>query len=218
MTDVEYQRLQPDQEQEAIHFFYDTFVRDEGQLVSVGAGSNAKVSQFMEHMLGQGVSLVARKEGVMVGQLLSEVHRREGVSQEPPPSYPALLAQYQDPAWARFLHLGASRVLWPRDLFSESPSLGSVLDLGFLSVAREWRGRGVAGQLVRRGEGLARELGCQGMVMIAATTATCRIAEKMGMVRWRECRWQDYRDEEDVQVFNVPDEKGDRLISFVKFF
>ena len=41
---------------------------------------------------------------------------------------------------------------------------------------------------VARGEELAVELGCQGMVMIAATTATARIAVKRGMRGWRSCR------------------------------
>ena len=70
------------------------------------------------------------------------------------------MARYRDEAWARFWALGP-RVLWPPALFSSLPALQAVLDLGFLSVSREWRGRGLAGELMARAAGMARGLGCQ---------------------------------------------------------
>ena len=67
------------------------------------------------------------------------------------------------------------------------------------------------------------------MVTIAATPATARIVAKLGMEVWRECRWQgrralwfsrwsDYRDEQDRQVFLLPVEKGDVIVSYIKVF
>ena len=72
----------------------------------------------------------------------------------------ATIVRYQDETWARFWALGP-RILWPPALFSSFPAVQAVLDLGFLSVAREWRGRGVAGELMARAAGMARALGCQ---------------------------------------------------------
>ena len=62
------------------------------------------------------------------------------------PNVPA--PRYSDPGWARFWHLGSSAVLWPASMFSSLAAIDSVLDLGFLSVERGSRGRGLAGSLV----------------------------------------------------------------------
>ena len=45
MSEVEIVRLLEGEEEEALDFFYSTFVRDEGQLASVGAASNEMVMQ-----------------------------------------------------------------------------------------------------------------------------------------------------------------------------
>ena len=76
-----------------------------------------------------------------------------------------------------------------------------------------------------------RDEHCQGMVVIAATTATVKIVERfvnilrnqtnflrLGMIKWKECKWIDYRDEQGTQIFDVPSSKGDRLQSFFKIF
>ena len=105
-------------------------------------------------------------------------------------------------AWARFWHLGSSQVLWPPTFFSAFPTLDRVLDLGFLSVSSTWQGKGVATKLAKKAEQLARfpltkvtlifllgpcvschgffrDQNCQGMVVIAATTATVKIVERL---------------------------------------
>ena len=41
---------------------------------------------------------------------------------------------------------------------------------------------------------------------------------RLGMVKWKECKWIDYRDEQGKQIFDVPSSKGDRLQSFFKIF
>ena len=222
MEDIEYQRIKPEEEQEALDFFYSIFVADEGQLSSVGAGRNSEVTQDMLKVLRQGVSLAAREGGggKMVGQLLMEMHsRKECMSwDKDPPSYSTIFDKYGEEPWARFWHFGAEKVLWPRDLFTDIPSLETIMDLGFLSVKTECRGRGVAGELMRQGEVLAREIKCQGTVVIASTTATMKIAKRLEMEGLRECRWEDYCDEEGNQVFHLPAEKGDRIKSFIKLF
>ena len=92
MVDVEYSLLAAGQEDEALEFFYSTFVADEGQLSSLGAGRNAAMTEMMVAMLAAGPTLVARVGGAMVGQLVMEVQRR-GEEEEEPPTYPALLAR-----------------------------------------------------------------------------------------------------------------------------
>jgi len=217
---MEYKRIQPGEEEEAITFFYETFVKDEAQLSSLRAGRNQEVTKDMQNLLGQGVSLAARKmTGVMVGQILCEVHyRRDVMDTESIPSFPTLLGKYGDPAWARFFHLGANHVFLPQELFMEFPVLDKVFDLGFLSVVQEERRKGIAGELFRRGESLARELGCNGMIVITATAATVKLAQKLEMVMWREFAWKDYKNEKNEPVFNIPKEKGDRIFSFIKIF
>lgn len=220
MAGLEYLHLQPGEEDEALNFFYEIFVKDEGQLSSLGAGRNHQVTKDIKNILSQGISLVARSgDGTMVGQLLCEVHKREdAMDTGNAPSFHTLLDRYQDPTWARFFHIGAIHVFWAKDLFTEFPTLDKVFDLGFLSVARKERGKGIAGELFRRGEVQAKELGCQGMVVIASTTATVKLAKRLNMVGWREYAWSEYRDEDGRQVFNIPKENGEKLISFVKIF
>ena len=41
---------------------------------------------------------------------------------------------------------------------------------------------------------------------------------RLGMVKWKECKWIDYCDEQGKQIFDVPSSKGDRLQSFFKIF
>ena len=45
MSEIEIVRLLEGEEGEALEFFYSTFVRDEGQLASVGAARNEMVMQ-----------------------------------------------------------------------------------------------------------------------------------------------------------------------------
>ena len=45
MSELEIVRLMEGEEEEALEFFYSTFVRDEGQLASVGAARNEMVMQ-----------------------------------------------------------------------------------------------------------------------------------------------------------------------------
>ena len=217
---MEYTRIQPEEKEEAITFFYEVFVRDEGQLSSLKAGRNQEVTRDMKKLLAQGVSLAARSvSGKMVGQMLCEVHYRKDVmDSENIPSYPTILEKYHDPAWARFFHLGANHVFSPQQLYMEFPELDKMFDLGFLSVMQEERRKGIAGELFRRGEALAKELGCQGMLVIASTAATVKLAHKFGMVMWREFAWKDYKNEKNEQVFNIPKEKGDKIFSFIKIF
>ena len=221
MEDIEYLRIQPEEEQEALDFFYSVFVADEGQLSSMGAGRHPEVTEDMLRMLRQGVSLAARDvtSGKMVGQLIMEIFsRKECMSwDKDPPSYSTMLDKYGDEPWARFGHVGG-KILWPRDLFTDSPSLETIMDLGFLSVEKEWRGRGIAGELMRRGEALAREVKCQGTVVIASTTATVRITKRLEMKVLHECRWEDYCDDNGNQIFNLPAEKGDSIKSLIKLF
>merc|ERR1712012_1503712 len=160
-------------------------------------------------MLLAGPTLVAiDATGQMVGQLVMEIHER-GASTTEPPSFQDLLS--------RFWHFGSSQVLWPANFFSAFPNVDKVLDLGFLSVSSAWQGRGVATRLANMAQ-MARDEHCQGMVVIAATTATVKIVERLGMVKWKECEWIDYCDERGNQIFNVPSSKGDRLQSFFKIF
>ena len=37
-------------------------------------------------------------------------------------------------------------------------------------------------------------------------------------VKWRECKWVDYCDENGKLVFDVPSAKGDCMQSFYKIF
>merc|ERR1712179_352722 len=220
LYNMEYTRIQSGEEEEAITFFYEVFVRDEGQLNSLKAGRNQEVTRDMKKLLAQGVSLAARgMSGKMVGQMLCEVHyRSDFMDTENITSYSTLLEKYGDPAWARFFHLGANHVFSPWQLFMEFPVLDKVFDLGCLIVVQEDRRKGVAAELFRRGESLAKELGCQGMIVIASTAATVKVAHKFEMVIWREFAWKDYKNEKNEQVFNIPREKGDKIFSFIKIF
>lgn len=159
MEDIEYLRIQPEEEQEALDFFYSVFVADEGQLSSMGAGRHPEVTEDMLRMLRQGVSLAARDvtSGKMVGQLIMEIFsRKECMSwDKDPPSYSTMLDKYGDEPWARFGHVGG-KILWPRDLFTDSPSLETIMDLGFLSVERKRDCRGA--YEARRGPGQGGEV------------------------------------------------------------
>merc|ERR1719154_376876 len=112
------------------------------------------------------MSLAAKdmNSGKMVGQLIMEMYSQEECLSldDDPPSYSTILAKYGEESWARFWHFGSAKVFWPKDLFKDNPSVETIMDLGFLSVEKGWRGRGIAGELMRRGEALAREMGCHG--------------------------------------------------------
>jgi len=218
MDMLEYRLLRAGEEEAALNFFYSHFVAKEGQLSSVGAGRNEEVTRDIQTMLTSGPTLVAiDADGQMVGQLIMEIHDQGGDTSGPP-SFQDILSRYEDVAWSRFWHLGSSQVLWPPTFLSAFPTLDRILDLGFLSVSSQWQGKGVATKLATNAEQLARDKNCQGMVVIASTTATVKIVERLGMVKWRGCKWMDYCDEDGKTVFDVPSAKGDGLQSFYKIF
>jgi len=179
MDMLEYRLLRAGEEEAALNFFYSHFVAKEGQLSSVGAGRNEEVTRDIQTMLTSGPTLVAiDADGQMVGQLIMEIHDQGGDTSGPPP-FQDILSRYGDVAWSRFWHLGSSQVLWPPTFLSAFPSLDRVLDLGFLSVSSQWQGKGVATKLATEAEHLARDKSCQGMVVIASTTATVKIVERL---------------------------------------
>ena len=55
MAGLEYLHLQPDQKEDALNFFYEIFVKDEGELSSLGAGRNQQVTpnfSFIFNLIG----------------------------------------------------------------------------------------------------------------------------------------------------------------------
>ena len=174
LEELQISRLLPGEEEEALLFFHKAWSKELG----LEAAEVAEVPEELVAAVAASRSLVVRHEGRMVAQLLGEVHRRREV--EARDFTPPVL--HADPTWSLFqkvwgprpVDLAEERVMWPADLLDDYPDLDSVYDLGMMIVEEGWRRRGVAGALARRGEELAREEGCQGLVGIAGSQVTNR--------------------------------------------
>ena len=194
LADLEILPILPGEEVEALQFFYPTWAEADNidvpprvpevpaELVSLVAGSISS-------------SLVARHQGRIVGQMLGEVLRQDEVVGRKllkpedilPPGTPWTPWALFKKAWgARLVDLGTGQVAWPADLLTDTPSLDCVAELTFLSVEKGWRRKGVASELMRRSEDMARELDCHGLVMIASSPTMVGMAERRGWRRWRD--------------------------------
>ena len=103
-------------------------------------------------------------------------------------------------------------LLIPQNTHHNSPSE--------MSIAREWWWLQQPQPPWRLSRGLSEEESnhvkiVKGFVNIFRNQTNCL---RLGMVKWKECKWIDYRDEQGTQIFNVPSSKGDRLQSFFKIF
>jgi len=203
LDDLQISRLQPGQEIEALQFFYTTWAEADDDM-DVPPGVPEEVPAELVSLVAGSSSLVARHGGKMVAQMLGEVHRRDEVVGKllikPEEILPvgtswtpwALFKK----AWgARLVDLGTGRVAWPADILTETTGLDCVVELTFLAVEKSWRRKGVASELMKRSEEMARELGCTGVVMIAGSPVMMGMAEKRG---WR--RWRDSEDESEEKL------------------
>ena len=180
------------EEEEALLFFYTTWAKAENMDVPPGV---PEVPSELPALVAGSSSLVVRQRhgGRMVAQMLGEVHRREEVVGRKPLQPEEILAPGEPwapwalfkKAWgARLVDLGTGRVAWPADLLTDYANLDCVVELTFLGVEKDWRENGLAGELIKRTYEMAKELGCQGVVMIAGSPITEGMAMRRGWWRW----------------------------------
>ena len=202
MDDLEFTHLNQGEEVEALEFFYTTWAEDENMDVP---SEVPDVPKELVSLLESSNSIVVRYKGEMVAQMLGEIHKREEVVRRKfgwkPVGTPWTPWALYKMAWgARLVTLGTGVVEWPADVLTENPGDQCVMEITFLAVDKRWRRKGVASRLLEMSEEMAKEKGCQKMVLIAASPVVMGMYERRGWERWR--------DSEDQSL--------EKLVAFVK--
>ena len=206
MDELEFTHLTQGEEVEALEFFYTTWAEADDMDVP---SEVPDVPKELVSLLESSTSLVARYKGEMVAQMLGEVHKKEEVVGRKLPRPEEILpagtpwtpwALYKKAWGARLVTLGTGVVEWPADVLTENPGDQCVMEITFLAVDKRWRRKGVASRLLEMSEEMAKEKGCQKMVLIAASPVVMGMYERRGWERWRDS----------------DDQSLEKLVAFVK--
>ncbi len=100
-----------------------------------------------------------------------------------------LLSQYPK-AHALIMYL-FDEALWPPDVFRRYPGHEKVFDFFALGTRPEYRGRGIAKELVRQAIKVARRAGCDCVMVFASHEHSRRIFQKLGMGEISRIFWSD---------------------------
>jgi len=82
-------------------------------------------------------------------------------------------------------------------------------------VSASDRGKGLGAELVRRGELVAKWLGCEYTVNVSTSDHSARIFDKLGYTRLKEVQYSNFRDESGNLYLNDTG-KNTRAVNFIK--
>ena len=77
------------------------------------------------------------------------------------------------------------------DIFEAHPDVRKIYEMFAMATHPEYRGRGIAGQLVEQALKVAKKADCDAVAVIATSDFTSRIFRKLGMQVIGTKNWQD---------------------------
>eukprot|EP00095_Tigriopus_kingsejongensis_P008227 maker-scaffold591_size129331-snap-gene-0.16 protein:Tk08227 transcript:maker-scaffold591_size129331-snap-gene-0.16-mRNA-1 annotation:"arylalkylamine n-acetyltransferase 3" len=182
----------PEDIQSSLDIFFDHFIPNEPMCVCLGglAGREPSLLEQMTEVLKEGVSLVAVDEktgqtvGIRTGRLLD---RAQGGQKTP--SLEELRAIHSQ-KFAIISHALAT-TLSDWENFERHPDVKRIYSMFTLGIHKDWRGRGIAKELVRQAFQMAAKFQCQGAQVVSTNDATRHIFNTLGMTCVLDRPWTD---------------------------
>ncbi|KAF5302793.1 hypothetical protein FQA39_LY01973 [Lamprigera yunnana] len=199
--DFEYGPIPPCKYDEVLHHLRYNFP-DEPLNMSVGLCKHGVKCEILEHhdlmTLKDGLSLMAvdAKTGNIAGVALNGISRRgeveEGLKE----------VDASDHTEYRLIFGLLHNVNHDLKLF-ETYKVDQIFELRILSVASNYRGRGLAKELFMRSEIIAEEYGFKVIKVDATSLFTQKICENFGLKAVKSVVYKDFKDEKGKLLYNT---------------